>query len=52
VLANIHRDSKSKAFTPQDFMPGKETKKAQTPEDMLAVFKSMNAKVVRKKKNG
>jgi hypothetical protein len=51
VLANIHRDPKTKAFTPQDFMPGKETKK-QTPEDMLAVFKALNAKTIRKKSNG
>ena len=53
VLANIHRDHKTKAFTPKDFMPGKATKQeTQTPEDMLELFKAMGAKTVRKKNNG
>lgn len=43
VLANIHRDPKTKPFTPKDFMPGKEEKK-QTPAEMLAIFKTMARK--------
>jgi hypothetical protein len=52
VLANIHRDPKTKSFTPQDFMPGKTKPEAQTPEQMLELFKSLGAKTVRKKKHG
>ena len=36
VMANMWRDPKSKALTPEDFMPGKRTKQ-QTPEQMLDV---------------
>jgi hypothetical protein len=43
VLVNINRDpKKSKVYSPQDFMPGREHQKhvEQTPEEMLLVVKS------------
>jgi len=39
----VWRDpKKTKAYTPADFMPGAKTK-SQTPEQMLATVKIMNA---------
>lgn len=55
LTANIHRDPKSKAFTPQDFMPGKaKPVRKQTPEDMLNIVKMLDAayKAKDKKTNG
>ena len=42
IMANVWRDSKTKPFTPEDFMPGKKHTK-QTPEQMLAAVQMLNA---------
>lgn len=43
ILANIYRDKKSKAFTPQDFMPKTKLKeKRQTTEEMINIVKLLN----------
>ncbi len=41
VLANCHRDPKSRPLRPADFMPRK--RRQQTPEDMFAMVKALNA---------
>lgn len=41
VMANMWRDSKRQAFTPDDFMP-KEKVRQQSPEQMLATVKLLN----------
>lgn len=41
VMANIWRDSKRRAFIPDDFMP-KEKVRQQSPEQMLATVKLLN----------
>lgn len=41
VIANCHRDPKSQPLKPADFMPQK--KREQTPEDMYAMVKAINA---------
>lgn len=46
VIANCRMRGKddNKIFTPNDFMPGrKHKKKEQTPEEMLAIAKMLNA---------
>jgi len=42
VMANMWRDSKTKPYTPDDFMPTKKVKH-QTPEQMLVTVKILNA---------
>ena len=42
VFANVFRDSKQKAYTPQDFMPKTEPKR-QTTEQMLNAVTMLNA---------
>jgi hypothetical protein len=41
VLANCHRNPKAKPFQPRDFMPQKQHE--QTPEDMMAMIRALNA---------
>lgn len=44
VIANAWRGSNSKPFTIEDFMPNKlQTKKQQTPEQMLTTITMLNA---------
>ncbi len=44
LLANIHRDPKrrSQPFTPDDFMPQRANKPAQTPEQMVTTVTMLN----------
>jgi len=42
VMANIWRDSKTRPFTPADFMPGMRGRR-QTPEQMLLAVTMLNA---------
>lgn len=41
VMANIWRDSKTRPFTIEDFMPSKKHKR-QTPEQMLIAVRMLN----------
>jgi hypothetical protein len=43
VLANINRDAKKrpKPYTPDDFMPQTEAKKAQTPAEQAGALRAM-----------
>lgn len=46
TLANLWRDSRTKPYTPQDFMPGHAPvhgRSQQTPEQMLEMVKILNA---------
>ena len=42
VIVNMHRDPKSTPAKVEDFMPGRE-RKEQTPDEMLAVVRLLNA---------
>lgn len=43
LTANIHRDKHGRRFGPGDFMPKWEEGRAQSPAELLAKVKSLNA---------
>jgi len=45
TLANIHRDSRRRPYTVQDFMPGwgREPPRRQTPEETVRMIEMLNA---------